>query len=106
METELAKELSKSPVSIAVLIAILTYLVKTLWESFFKDKSKSDAKLEANTLAVIQLSANLQAFMSRLENVESAIVEYTEVERNVWKAQRDVDSAHEKIRELKDELRG
>ncbi|RTL05223.1 hypothetical protein EKK58_08730 [Candidatus Dependentiae bacterium] len=100
------ESLSKNmtPDQVAVLLAAGYYLLKELIQ-FAKDWfRKTSDKTEENTTAVIALTTELKHFNNRIVVIEEKIKRADETEKIVYKLEKDVGFAHEKIREIKDRL--
>lgn len=99
METELAKDIAKelSPTSVAIMVGVSVYLIKTLWESFFKTKDKTDE----NTQAVRELNINLLHTRDRLVVMESRLDKYDETAVVVAKLHTDYNHLFDKVRDHK-----
>lgn len=88
-----------------ILLAVVIYVTRSLVEFASKIILKNKDKIEENTQAVKDLNVNISHLSVRLVNVENSIEKLSEVKSIVWKLDRDVSYAHEKIRDLKDETR-
>lgn len=105
MDAQLLEQVSKmlNPTAVMVLIAALLYIIKEVTAFVSKTFLKAKDKTEENTLAVLQLNNNISNLMIRLSSVEESIKKFTEVERAVWKMEKDINFAHEKIRDIQNE---
>ena len=86
---------------VAVLIAVLIYVTKTVWEFVSHSILKAKTSTEENTMAIRELLIKIDNLNIRLAAVDDTIKDFTEVERAVWKMQKDIDFAHEKIRDIR-----
>ncbi len=102
METELAKDIAKelSPTSVAIMVAVAVYLIKTFWESFFKTKDKTDE----NTQAVRELNINIVHMRDRLVVMESKLDKYESMNVAVSNLTTDYNHLFEKVRDLTRQL--
>ncbi len=103
MELEIAKKLS--PESVAILIAVTIYIVKTAWEFIAKTILKSKDEVEENTQAVKELILEMGVLKTEMVRVRLSVEKLDEFKHLAWKLEKDVAFAHEKIRDLKDESR-
>lgn len=99
---ELLKTLS--PDRLVMLTAGLIYIGRQAIEWIFKWVLKRNDKLEELTVAVKDLSYKLEHFSVRLISTEGKLDKHDEVKSLVWKLERDVQFAHDKIRDLKSEI--
>lgn len=100
---ELLKSLS--PDKLVMVTAGLIYIGRQAVEWTLKWVLKRNDKLEELTVAVKDLSFKLEHFSVRLISTEGKLDKHDEVRNLVWKLERDVQFAHDKIRDLKDELK-
>lgn len=87
-------------ITAAACIYILTTIGRGVARSFFK---KAD-KLDELIMAVRELTLKLEHFSARLVSTEQKLDKHEEVKNLVWKLERDITHAHEKIRDLKAEM--
>jgi hypothetical protein len=100
------EELSKSlkPNDVAILIAALLYIIKITWEFVSRNLLKNKDKLDENTQAVRELIIKIDHLNNRLVAIELSVDKLEEFKHLAWKNEKDITFAHEKIREMKDEL--
>jgi len=99
MELEIAKTLS--PESVAILIAVTIYVVKTAWEFISTTILKSKSEVEDNTQAIRELMIKLEHLNNRLVSVQLAIDKLDEFKLLTYKLEKDMGYAFEKIRDIK-----
>lgn len=99
MELEIAKNLR--PESVAVLIAVTIYIVKTVWEFVAKTILKSKGEVEENTIAVRELILKIEHLNNRLVAIELAIDKLDEFKLITYKLEKDMGYAFEKLRDLR-----
>jgi len=89
------------PTQVGVLIAAFIYVTKTVWEFVSHSLLKTQTSTEENTMAVRELLIKIDNLNIRLASIDDSIKDFTEVERAVWKMQKDIDFAFEKIRDIR-----
>lgn len=99
MELEIAKTLS--PESVAILIAVTIYIIKTAWELVAKTILKSKTDVEQNTQVVKELILEIEFLKTEMVRVRLSVDKLDEFKHLAWKLEKDVAFAHEKIRDLR-----
>lgn len=88
------------PDQAAIFLAVAIYVTKELLKLFKHTVLKTKSITEKNTEAVKELILEMKFLEQRLSSVEIAIDKFTEFKSVVWKLEKDVSFAHEKIRDL------
>lgn len=94
-----------SPEKLVVVSAGLIYIGRQIAEWVLKWVLKRNDKLEELIQAVKELSLKLEHFSVRLVSTEHKLDKQEEFKHLVWKLERDVQFAHEKLRDLKQEFK-
>lgn len=99
MNTDFIKNLG--PDQVAVLLAVLIYVSKELVSFTSQIILKKNDKIDENTDAVKELNFNVKHLSVRLEHLEKQLDEFKALQHVVWKLEKDVTFAHEKIRDIR-----
>lgn len=91
------------PTQVAILIAVLLYVTKTVWEFISHTILKSKDKLDENTQVMRELVIKLEHLNVRLLGVETAIDKLEEFKSITYKLEKDMGYAFEKLRDLKND---
>lgn len=90
------------PTQVAILIVALLYVTEKVATFVSHTILKSKDKVEENTQVIRELILKLEHTNVRLVSVETAINKLEEFKHTVWKLEKDVTFAHEKLRDLRD----
>lgn len=85
---------------LALITAVLIYVTKEIANFVKHSLLKTKTLTEENTDAIKALIIEIKYLDKRLESVETSIDKFTELKSTIWKLEKDVGFAHEKIRDI------
>lgn len=91
-----------SPDQVAVILAVAIYVTKELSGFVSQIILKKSDKIDENTEAVKDLNYELKHLSGRLVELEKKLDEFKSLQHVVWKLEKDVTFAHEKIRDIRE----
>lgn len=99
MTAEFIKNLG--PDQVAILVAVLIYVTKELVSFVSQIILRKNDKIDENTEAVKDLNFNIRHLTTRLDQLEKQLEDFKQLQHVVWKLEKDVTFAHEKIRDFR-----
>ncbi len=91
-----------SPEQVIIIASGLIYIGSKLSEGMAKWVFKKSDQQQELLFAVKELTLKLEMVTQEISGLKKAIDKHADTEREVWRIKKEVDFAHEKIREIKE----